>query len=146
MKQYLSECDCCAVAKVPYLPIKTPMTSIITSRPPKVLAMDLASQWLRTHQKLLPIVLICKSIPNASHGCHHDFRQELTDVPQELTEPQLKEVLVTLQMTLMISSSLSKSLRTPFEFQLQSQKDKPCVVLPCLTRDNMQTPIISPEF
>ena len=189
----LSECDRFAVAKGPYLPIKTPMTSIITSRPPKVLVMDFtvlelasdggenvlvltdifkeskdpgqvevqglqshqspwpclwnwASQWLRTHQKLLSIPLICKPIPNASHGYHHDFRQELTDVPQELTEPHLKEVLATLQMTLMISSLLSKPLRTPFEFQLQSQKDKPGVILPCLTRDNMQTPIISPEY
>ena len=40
VKNYLSECERCVVAKGAYLPIKTPMTSIIASRPLEVLAMD----------------------------------------------------------------------------------------------------------
>ena len=40
VKKYLSECERCVVAKGPYLPVKTPMTSIIPSKPLEVLAMD----------------------------------------------------------------------------------------------------------
>ena len=40
VKKYLSECERCVVAKGPYLPVKTPMTSIIASKPLEVLAMD----------------------------------------------------------------------------------------------------------
>ena len=40
VKQYLSECERCIVAKGPYLPVKTPMTSIIASKPQEVLAID----------------------------------------------------------------------------------------------------------
>ena len=40
VKKYLSECERCVVAKGPYLPVKTPMTSIIATKPLEVLAMD----------------------------------------------------------------------------------------------------------
>lgn len=40
VKKYLSECERCIVAKGPYLTVKTPMTSIIASKPLEVLAMD----------------------------------------------------------------------------------------------------------
>ena len=40
VKKYLSECERCVVAKGPYLPVKTPMNSIIASRPLEVQAMD----------------------------------------------------------------------------------------------------------
>ena len=40
VKKYLSECERCVVAKGPYLPVKTPVTSIIASKPLEVLAMD----------------------------------------------------------------------------------------------------------
>ena len=40
IRKYLSECERCIVAKGPYLPVKTPMTSIIASKPLEVLAMD----------------------------------------------------------------------------------------------------------
>ena len=40
VKQYLSECERCIIAKGPYLPVKTPMTSIIATKPLEVLAMD----------------------------------------------------------------------------------------------------------
>jgi len=93
----------------------------------------------------LSIVLSCKSAPNPSRGYHHGFHQELAGVPQGLIEHHLVKVLATLRMTLMISSLPSEPLRTLYQFQLQNQKDHPCVVLPGLTRDNMQTPIVSQE-
>ena len=40
VKKYLSECERCVVAKGPYLPVKSPMSSIIASKPLEVLAMD----------------------------------------------------------------------------------------------------------
>ena len=40
VKKYLSESERCVVAKGTYLPVKTPMTSIIASKPLEVLAMD----------------------------------------------------------------------------------------------------------
>ena len=40
VKKYLSESEHCVVAKGVYLPVKTPMTSIIASKPLEVLAMD----------------------------------------------------------------------------------------------------------
>lgn len=40
IRKYLSKCERCIVAKEPYLPVKTPMTSIIASKPLEVLAMD----------------------------------------------------------------------------------------------------------
>ena len=40
IKKYISECERCVVAKGPYLPVKSPMTSIIASKPLEVLAMD----------------------------------------------------------------------------------------------------------
>ena len=40
MKKYLSECERCVVAKGPYLVVKTPITSIIATKPLEVLAMD----------------------------------------------------------------------------------------------------------
>ena len=40
MKKYLSECERCVVAKGHYLAVKTPMTSIIATKPLEVLAMD----------------------------------------------------------------------------------------------------------
>jgi len=40
VKKYLSECERCVIAKGPYIPVKTPMTSIIASKPLEVLAMN----------------------------------------------------------------------------------------------------------
>ena len=40
VQKYVSECERCVVAKGPYLPTKTPMSSIIASKPLEVLAMD----------------------------------------------------------------------------------------------------------
>ena len=40
IKMILSECEHCIVAKGPYLPVKTPVTSIIASKPLQILAMD----------------------------------------------------------------------------------------------------------
>ena len=40
VKQYVSECERCVVAKGPYLPVKTPMTSVVATKPLEVLAMD----------------------------------------------------------------------------------------------------------
>ena len=40
VKKYLSESERCVVEKGAYLPVKTPMTSIIASKPLEVLAMD----------------------------------------------------------------------------------------------------------
>ena len=40
VKKYVSECERCVVAKGPYLPVRTPMTSIQTTKPLEVLAMD----------------------------------------------------------------------------------------------------------
>ena len=40
VKQYVSECERCVVAKGPYLPVRTPMTSIQATKPLEVLAMD----------------------------------------------------------------------------------------------------------
>ena len=93
----------------------------------------------------LSIVLNCKSAPNPSRGYHHGFHQEFADVPQGLTERYPLKVLETLLMTLMISSLLSETIRTQHQFQLQNQKDQPCVVLQGLTKDNIPTPIVSLE-
>ena len=40
VKQWISNCKRCVVAKVTYLPVKTPMGSILATRPLEVLAMD----------------------------------------------------------------------------------------------------------
>ncbi|KAK3707424.1 hypothetical protein QZH41_002496 [Actinostola sp. cb2023] len=40
IKQYISKCERCIVAKGPYLPVRTPMGSILTTKPLEVLAMD----------------------------------------------------------------------------------------------------------
>ena len=40
VKQWISECERCVVAKGPYLTAKTPMGSIIATKPLEVLAMD----------------------------------------------------------------------------------------------------------
>ena len=40
VKKYLSEIECCVVEKGAYLPVKTPITSIIAPKPLEVLVMD----------------------------------------------------------------------------------------------------------
>ena len=40
VKQYVSECERCAIAKGPYLSARTPMASILATKPLEVLAMD----------------------------------------------------------------------------------------------------------
>ena len=40
VKKWISECERCVVAKGPYLPVRTPMGSIIATKPLEVLAMD----------------------------------------------------------------------------------------------------------
>ena len=40
VKQYVSECERCAIAKGPYLSARTPMGSILATKPLEVLAMD----------------------------------------------------------------------------------------------------------
>jgi transposase InsO family protein len=40
IKQYISKCERCMVAKRPYLPVKTPMGSIVATKPLEVLAMN----------------------------------------------------------------------------------------------------------
>jgi len=40
VKQWISNCERCVIAKGAYLPVKTPMGSILATRPLEVLAMD----------------------------------------------------------------------------------------------------------
>ena len=40
VKQWISNCERCVIAKGSYLPVKTPMGSLLATRPLEVLAMD----------------------------------------------------------------------------------------------------------